>query len=327
MNVTVKSSVAPAVVGGFVLGGTLLVAAAVVLFGNLRLFSQSTSASVVFTGSVAGLSIGAPVTFRGVNVGSVVDITIEFEPKTHIAYIPVQIKLEPDHVRFAHDGSSAPARLSTMITRGLRAELHTQSVVTGQSDIDLDFDIASPATLHPDMAKFPEIPTRQSPMDKIENAITSLPLHELADNANATLKSLRSLSGKLDTNMPSLIASVKSTSDRASGAINTMVQTVNDLQGKLTITLAAITTLATTGTSVLDQRSAELHTLLVSANQDILQAGDVLGNLKSLTSNRAAARVNIESTLSDLAASAAALRGLTNDVEHNPQLLLTGRRP
>jgi paraquat-inducible protein B len=327
MNVSAKSSIAPAVVGGFVLGGTLLVVAAIVLFGNLRLFSPTISASVVFTGSVAGLSIGAPVTFRGVNVGSVVDITIEFEPKTHIAYIPVQITLEPDHVKIAHDGSSGPARLSTMIARGLRAELHTQSIVTGQSGIDLDFDIASPATLHPDMAKFPEIPTRQSPMDKIENAITSLPLHELADNANATLKSLRSLSGKLNTDVPSLIASVKSTSDRASGAIDTMVQTVKDLQGKLTITLASITTLATTGTSVLDRRSVELHTLLVSANQDVLQAGDVLGNLKGLTSSRSAARVNIESTLSDLAASAAALRGLTNDVEHNPQLLLTGRRP
>jgi paraquat-inducible protein B len=327
MNVSVKSAVAPAVVGGFVLGGTLLVIAAVVLFGNLRLFNPSISASVVFTGSVAGLAIGAPVTFRGVNVGSVVDITIEFDPKTHTAYIPVQITLEADHVRIAKDGGSGPARLTMMIARGLRAELHTQSVVTGQSDIDLDFDAGSPATLHPDMAKFPEIPTRQSPMDKIESAITSLPLHELADNANAALKSLRSLSGKLDADEPSLIASVKSTSDRASAAIDTMVHTINDLQGKLTITLTSITTLATTGTRVLDQRSVELHTLLVSANQDILQAGDVLGNLKGLTSNRAAARVNIESTLRDLAASAAALRGLTNDVEHNPQLLLTGRRP
>jgi len=49
MNVSVKSSIAPAVVGGFVLGGTLLVVAAVVLFGNLRLFSPTISASVVFT--------------------------------------------------------------------------------------------------------------------------------------------------------------------------------------------------------------------------------------------------------------------------------------
>jgi len=37
--------------------------------------------------------------------------------------------------------------------------------------------------------------------------------------------------------------------------------------------------------------------------------------------------VNLEAALRDLAASAASLRGFSNDVEHNPQLLLTGRRP
>jgi paraquat-inducible protein B len=49
--------------------------------------------------------------------------------------------------------------------------------------------------------------------------------------------------------------------------------------------------------------------------------------LKGLTSERAASRANLESTLRDLAAAAASLRGFANDVEHNPQLLLTGRRP
>jgi paraquat-inducible protein B len=54
---------------------------------------------------------------------------------------------------------------------------------------------------------------------------------------------------------------------------------------------------------------------------------DLLGNLKGLTSERGASRANLESTLRDLAAAAASLRGFANDVEHNPQLLLTGRRP
>ena len=327
MTASLKSAAAPAIVGGFVFGGALLAVAAVVLFGNLHIFNPSISASVVFTGSVSGLAVGAPVTFRGVHVGSVVDITIEFDPKSHVAYIPVEVELDSDHVRVSRDGNAGPVRLPTLIARGLRAELNTQSIVTGQSEIDLDFDAASPATLHPQMAKFTEIPTRQSPMDKIEKAITSLPLHELADNANATLRSLRSLSDKLDKDEPALVASVKSTLDRAAGGIDTAAGAVNDLHGRLNVALAAITTVAATGTRVLDQRSIELHALLISANQATLQASDVLGNLKGLTSNRAAARVNIESTLKDLATAAASLRGLASDVEHNPQLLLTGRRP
>jgi paraquat-inducible protein B len=91
--------------------------------------------------------------------------------------------------------------------------------------------------------------------------------------------------------------------------------------------LAAITRVAATGDRLLDQRGAELHVLLTSTNQAMLQARDVLGDLKSLTASRSPARVNVESALSDLAAATASLRGLAGDVEHDPKLLLTGRRP
>jgi len=61
--------------------------------------------------------------------------------------------------------------------------------------------------------------------------------------------------------------------------------------------------------------------------QAVLQAHAWMGDLQTLTAARAPARVNIESALRDFATAAASLRGLANDVEHNPQLLLTGRRP
>jgi paraquat-inducible protein B len=59
----------------------------------------------------------------------------------------------------------------------------------------------------------------------------------------------------------------------------------------------------------------------------MLQVRDLLGDLRSLTSERAASRTNLDATLRDLAAAAASLRGFANDVEHDPRLLLTGRKP
>jgi paraquat-inducible protein B len=106
-----------------------------------------------------------------------------------------------------------------------------------------------------------------------------------------------------------------------------LVVTIDGIHAQLGTTLSAIGAVAVTGDRELGQRGAELHTLLVSTNQMVAQARDVLGDAKGLTGNRAAARVNLESTLNDLAAAAAALRGLAGDVERNPQLLLTGRRP
>ena len=61
----------------------------------------------------------------------------------------------------------------------------------------------------------------------------------------------------------------------------------------------------------------------MSANQTVLQTRDALNQLKSLTSDRGTARINVEAALRDLAAAAASLRGFASDVEHNPQLLLT----
>ncbi len=53
----------------------------------------------------------------------------------------------------------------------------------------------------------------------------------------------------------------------------------------------------------------------------------LLTNLSDLTSQRGQTRENLDSTLRDLAATTASLRGFASDIEHNPQLLLTGRQP
>src|SRR5215469_8632921 len=120
-------------IGAFVFGGLVLGIGAVVLFGNFQLFSPTTHAAVVFQGSISGLSVGAPVTFRGVRVGAVEGIVLQFDSRSRAAYIPVTIQLEPDRVRVMGDGRTARGVLDLpdLVARGLRAELNTQSFVTG----------------------------------------------------------------------------------------------------------------------------------------------------------------------------------------------------
>lgn len=314
-------------IGAFVLGGTLLVLAAIILFGKTNIFSPELRAAVVFQDSISGLVVGAPVTFRGVRVGSVAGIAVVYDAKTQAAYIPVTLELDPGRVVLTDSQKDRPIDLTTLTARGLRAELVIQSFVTGQSEIDLDFDAASPAVMHPSITLLPEIPTRKSTIQKMQEQLSKLPLHELTDNANATLASLRAVSEKLDQGLPPLISSLRTTSDRAAEAIGLASKTVTEMQGRLDTTLADFSRLANAGTALLTDRGAELHTVLVSSNQTVLQARDVLANLKAITSERGADRTNIDSALRDLATAAASLRGLTNEVEHNPQLLLTGRRP
>jgi paraquat-inducible protein B len=306
--------------GIFVLGGSALAIAAVVLFGNFNIFGKTLRAVVVFQDSISGLTVGAPVTFRGVRLGSVQSIAVTFDPAKKSAYIPVILDLEPRRVTLSGSQGGDAIDLPHLIARGLRAELNIQSFVTGQSEIDLEFDPESPSVLHPDIATLVEIPARQSTIQKVQEQLSQLPLRELTDNTNATLQSLRTLTEKLDRGLPPLIDSLRTTSDRSATAIAAV-------QTRLDATLGDISRLANVSSALLNDRGAELHTVLVSSNQAVVQARDLLKDLKSFTSERGADRANIDSALRDLAAAAAALRGLSGDLEHNPQLLLTGRHP
>ncbi len=321
-------------VGAFVLGGLILGLAAAVLFGNFNIFSPSIRAVVVFQGSVAGLSIGAPVTFRGVPLGAVERIGIEYDARNNTAHIPVTLRLEPSRSLIESMDGSRTDNLELLIKRGLRAELNVQSFVTGQSQIDLDFDPASTPVLHPGVSKLPEIPTRQSALQRAREQLSQLPLDELINNASATLKGLRVLAEKLDQDLPPLVESLKQASDHASGTLTNAdeaIRSANDaihaIQGKLDTTLSAFTAVAVNGDRQLTLRSADLHTMLTSSNQAMEQARAVLENLKAVTSSRAASRQNLEAAVRDLAATMASLRGFASDIEHNPQLLLTGRKP
>ncbi|GAA4485400.1 MlaD family protein [Gluconacetobacter asukensis] len=318
------------IVGAFVVGGVALGMGALIFFGNFNLFSPTRQATVVFQGSTSGLSIGASVTFRGVRVGAVDSISITYDARTHAAYIPVTVELQPNRISIAgKSGSHRSLTLQSMIDHGLRASLNLQSFVTGQAEIDLDFDPSAPAVLHPDIVsgKEVEIPTRQSAIQKVQETLTQLPLKELADNAQAALASIKQLSERLDQDLPPLVDSIKETSDHSRIAVDSATHAIQDLEQRLSTTLTAIDRLANTGTQQLDARGADLHEVLRNANDTVIQARDSLSALHDMTSPRSADRANIDSTLRDLSAAAAALRGFASDVERNPQLLLMGRRP
>jgi len=317
------------IIGAFVFGGFLLALLAIILFGNFRLFSSTTRVAVVFQGSISGLSAGAPVTFRGVRIGNVQSTVLQFDAQTRTAYIPVTMQLEPDRIRVTGQkgGSRTALNLSELVAQGLRAELITQSFVTGQTEINLDFYPSTPATLHPGVTDLPEIPTRLSTVQRVQEELSQLPLRELVNNADETLQSLRHLSDRLDQELPPLVANLKVTAQESTRTVETAAGAITDLQRRVNDTLTRTTQLITTGNRQINERSADLHALLVSSARAARQASETLNDVRSLTSSRSETRANLESALRDLAATAASLRGLASDVERNPQLLLTGRRP
>jgi paraquat-inducible protein B len=140
------------VVGGFVLGALTLLIVAIVLFAGGALLRRTVMAVVYFQGSVNGLSVGTPVGFRGVQIGSVSNVILEVNAQTGAATIPVYLQLDPTKAtwtggeQLTPEGTGGeqltPEGWQQQIERGLRAQLATQSLITGQLMVQLDSAMA-----------------------------------------------------------------------------------------------------------------------------------------------------------------------------------------
>jgi len=178
------------VIGIFVVGAIALAIAAVLILGSGKFFKQTFRAVCYFEGSVGGLNIGAPVVFKGVKIGSVTDVNLRFDTTKLIFVIPVYIEIEPDKVGVI---GAPPKRvgqnLKIFIDRGLRASLETQSFVTGQMQVGLDFHPDKPAKFaeYGIDTKTPEIPTIPTPMQELAKKIQNLPIDKIFEKLASAL--------------------------------------------------------------------------------------------------------------------------------------------
>jgi paraquat-inducible protein B len=151
-----------------------------------------------FHGSVGGLSVGAPVKFKGIKIGEVIDLKLEFDYDSMAFRIPVAIEIEPE--RIAMTGKQTIERQrgnEILVEKGLRAQLKQENLLTGQLYIDLDMYPDEPPRKIVYGGKYPEIPTIPTPREEITRGITKivdrlekLPLEQIGKDLRETLAHL-----------------------------------------------------------------------------------------------------------------------------------------
>lgn len=193
------------IIGAFVLGAVVLVIAGVVIFGSGTLFSKTQKNVLFFQGSVRGLTVGAPVLFRGVKVGQVTSMQVKFYEREVNILIPVFIEVDTRSVILVN--GEPPKDLQPLIKKGLRAQLQLQSFVTGQLVVDLDFYPDKPARFIGTERRYEEIPTIPAPIEELTKTISELPVKEVLVQLNSTLASIERL-----TNSPSIQRTLNSLS-------------------------------------------------------------------------------------------------------------------
>jgi len=301
------SAVKPAIVGGFVIGGLALGVGAVLLFGGARLLSRTVHAVVYFQGSVAGLDVGAPVTFRGVRVGAVTSVAVNLNMTDLTARIPVYLDLNPAQISLENAGAGQnDADFDRLLKAGLRAQLNVQSLITGQLRVDLDLKPGTPPATNGTQDR-PEIPSTPSKLDTLEDEIAELPLKQIGKDAQQALASIRHLAEDLEVKVGPLADSLKDTSASAHAALDDIDQ------------------LAIAGKQQLAVSGGELGRVLASSDRTIHDADAFMGSLKEMTAPDSAMRDDLRSAIRDLAASASSLRGFSHEIERDPSVILSGR--
>ncbi len=321
-----RMTVRPVAVGSFVLGGLALAVVAVLVFGGIRLFTRIIPVTVVFQGSVAGLAVGSPVTFRGVQIGSVAGISVHVRGGNEEPVIPVVLDLEPSRISWPSGRTLTDYYgLKHAIDLGLRAQLSSVSLVTGQLDVELDFLPGTPANFSAPSGGMPEIPTVPSDMQHLKDQLLKMNLPELANDARRTLVAAQLILNRLDGKIDPLADSLQHVAGSAQMTLETATGVLRSVQADAARTLGSIDKLADETRKQVAGKGRALDPVVASAGQATANANRLLTSLNGMVGPGTPMRGDLEASLRDLAASASSLRDLTRNLQRNPAGTLFGK--
>ena len=313
----------PTLVGAFVVGALTLVVIAVVIFGAGRLFRRTHEFVLYFNSSVNGLRVGAPVKFRGVEVGSVKNILLQLGPDTKFKAIPVIIEIDEKKVTKRGARGAAlgdPEANKAMIDQGLRGQLQMESFVTGLLYVGLDFIPGSPVTLYqPSGSAYPEIPTLPTALERAQDVATQV----LAKLQELDLKALVESATQAVEGVNRLVSSPAFKS--AARSIEQTMPKVDEALASVRSLTATLDANIKTLSGDLQQTSAEARQTLKQASSAMQQLETTVTNMQALVATDSPTFYEMSKSLRELSAAARSLRLLANYLERNPRALLFGK--
>ena len=186
--------------------------------------SEILKVDMIFNESVRGLAPGAPLNFRGIDIGEVTALHADVDPVSKEVFIVATANIYPERLRSRVRGNVTLKRklLSTtgkseiepvtmielMVERGLRARLQIGNLLTGQLYVGFDFFKDVPKASIDRSQTPPILPTMPSSMMALQHSLASIfkkidgmPLEEIGANLDQTLKNASALMKRLDTEL------------------------------------------------------------------------------------------------------------------------------
>ena len=316
----------PRLVGAFVLGAVALVLAAIVFLSSGGWFQQRGRFVVFFPGSVKGLQTGSEVTFRGVRVGEVIEVS-PFQ--TGLPDNPIQIEVvcefygnvveTPEGVTNPYEGLDNEEAVGVMIEQGARARMMSASLLTGQKYIELDFLPDEPARLAGLSRRYPEIPTTPTAIEKVGerfealmNKLAEVPLDQVVENVQMAIRSAREL-----LESPEL----KGTLEGANRVVRSVEPTIAEARETLKTAREVIENLGKETEGLGD----EVKGAVADLRERLARTEKTFETLEATLRGADDARVDIAETLNELERALQAFRNLAEYIQTHPEALLQGK--
>jgi paraquat-inducible protein B len=331
-----KTKVNPAAIGMFITGAVVILFVSVALFGGGRLFRQSTSFLLTFREPVTGLDVGAPVKILGVNIGEVRDIWIGSDPTNGSAVINVVIDVDDEQISRRVKGLGLGLRdreeFERALTNGFSGRLEILNLLSGQLYVSLGqskeqsrFQLG-----REEEHGFWEIPTLPSAQTEIMASVMST----LDGLAHFDLKTISEQMTNLLVEIRAEIKEVEfgNVSARLRGSLDRVDALLDndDLRSSLTNlnhALADARQLAGKFNRQADPLLAKLDTGLTKADTALDEATQAFTDLKNLVRPGSPVSHELLTTLEKAGRALDSLRQLADDLQRNPNSILTGKAP
>ncbi|MDQ6964732.1 MAG: MlaD family protein, partial [Mariprofundales bacterium] len=270
-------------------------------------FTRKMKFVAFFDGSVRGLSAGAPVEFKGIKVGQVTDLRLQFNMRDASFRIPVMIENEPERV-IPIGGSKKVSPYETfkkLVEKGMRAQLETGSLLTGKLFVALNMHPETPVRLVGAFKGIPEMPT-------IPGGFAQL----TASAKKIMAKLERVESDKIGKELLSILQGVNGVVNRPA-----VQQSLTDLRASLSSFRSILAKLDDHAEPI----ATNLDAVLASGHATLDQAHKTLGLINSMAQPDSPLQFKVIRLSDDLSEAARAIRGFLDLLERHPNSIIFGK--
>lgn len=329
-----KTKVSPAIVGAFVIGACALGVIALLSFGSFSLFTKPQRFVVFFNESIHGLDLGSPVKLRGVRVGRVVDLNVQFSDEQKRSVVRVVCEFNRNIIKNGLGGEidvTSSQVMDELVADGLRAQLGVIGLATGLLYVELDFMDPKeyPAVRNTTETRYPVVPSVLSTYSEFQASFTEILADvkriDLAGLAQELRGFIADARGQLKTLQ--LEELVKQWTE-AAAAVNQLTSAPEVRE-----TIAHLNTASLDLSRLLDKldkevapTSANLQDTLAKTRETLTTFNSAALSLKQFINAQHDLGADSGEAFAKITAAAEAVQRLADFLERNPQALLAGRK-